>query len=166
MRRTTFGVQPQRTLDRLAVLRRCRQIVVESDRLDPNRSTYSNNPPIHSGHELTAVNSFIHSFIHSFITNRVPPPDRRAPLRGPWRDVFRPAATATRHASSQTATGTSGLSRPARADHVRRLTAASVFSDQRIFRSDQANRDGSLARREFAKWRQTVLLGPWREGPA
>ena len=30
----------------------------------------------------------------------------------------------------------------------------------------EANRDGSLARREFAKWRQTVLLGPWPEGPA
>src|SRR5258708_37927169 len=55
MRRTTSGVHAQRTLDRLAVLRRCVQIVVQRDRLDPNRSTYSNNPPIHGGHELTAV---------------------------------------------------------------------------------------------------------------
>jgi len=48
-------VHPQRTLDGLAVLCRCRQIVVQSDRLDPNRSTYSNNPPIDGGGELTAV---------------------------------------------------------------------------------------------------------------
>jgi hypothetical protein len=55
MRGTTFGVQPQRTLDGLAVLGRCGQIVVQSDRLDSNRSTYSNNPPINGGGELTAV---------------------------------------------------------------------------------------------------------------
>ena len=50
-----FGVHAQRTLDRLALFWRCGQIVVQSDRFNPNRSTYADNPPIHGGRELAAV---------------------------------------------------------------------------------------------------------------
>src|SRR5438046_10070347 len=55
MRGATFGVHAQRTLDRLALFWRCGQIVVQSDRFNPNRSTYANTPTIHATCELRAL---------------------------------------------------------------------------------------------------------------
>ena len=55
MRRTSFRVDSQRTLDRVSMFGGGRHVIVKRDRFDPNRPTHADDATVNGSGELVAV---------------------------------------------------------------------------------------------------------------